>query len=794
MSDSDSKTTDAPTTETPGEGAEPTTTPAAKEPSWKQSLVGLSIAAALVVGVFIGGRLFAPADTKAAATPAAPTDSHAEHQHGAPPAGDKAEAQAEKPATVWTCSMDPQVRVGEPGSCPICGMDLIPAKQGGAAGAASVEMSEDARALAGIQTVEAKRRDVSVELNLVGKVAFDETAKARISARFGGRIERMYVDYEGTQVRKGDHLYQIYSPELWVAQEDLIQAERALSKLPAAASETLRDSIAQVVRAAKEKLKLWELRDWQIRRIAKTRRKTKRVTIYAPSSGVVLSKTADEGAYVKEGQPVYTIADLSRVWVQLDVYESDISWVKWGQSVTFEVAAYPGRRFKGKVAFIAPAMDVKTRTVQVRLTVDNTQSLLKPEMFVRAKLSVPVRKQAGAAAALAGKYVSPMHPEVVSDKPGKCTVCGMNLVPAEEHWLVGPSLRDTKEGQLPLVVPATAPLRSGKRAVVFVEMAGAETPTYILRDVVLGVRAGEWIVVEDGLMEGEHVVAQGAFKLDSALQLRGDRSLMSDDPKPGVDTTAGPADAVDPDVADVPAKLADSLTALRLAVDTKDVDAQALQTSAADVAKWAAKDEAYYILRGPAEHLKTLASGDEKERSSKAGRTAIRVAVDAMWKLAPSTLVLQKEAPLEDDERSRRFLSGLGDAATASSELSKAMAADDWAKSQEASKSLWASLKKLKKRKEARETVDPDVWSSAELMTKDADIAALRKTYRRFNDRFVPLVMLYSAKRESPIQRSYCPMVETDRGGFWLEPKGKLANPYFGASMLRCGTVGAVYE
>jgi len=745
--------------------------------TWTHGRVGLLLAGGMVLAFLAGGSVVGGGDS---ADSEAPVVGHGhDHGHGQ---GKTTPGGEEEASTIWTCSMDPQVRMSEPGRCPICGMDLIPVKAGN--GPPRVEMSEDARRLAGIQTTKVARKEVSIPLSLVGRVAYDETATARIAARFGGRIERMFVDYEGTQVRKGDHLYQIYSPELWVAQEELIQAERALSRLPSGASDVLRDSLQQSARAAREKLKLWELRSWQIRRIAKTRKKTRKVTIYAPTGGIVLKKSVDEGAYVKEGQPIYTIADLSRVWVTLDVYESDVQWIRWGQTVRFEVAAYPGQTFQGKVAFVAPAMDPKTRTVQVRLTVPNTDGMLKPEMYVRARLQVPVQGPTStASASLAGKYVSPMHPEVTADGPGKCTVCGMDLVPAEEHWLVGPALKRGGAIKAPLVVPASAPLVTGKRAVVFVAMAGAKEPTYLLREVVLGPRAGDWYVVKEGLMEGEVVVVEGAFKLDSALQIRGDRSLMSLEPEPTPKPTVNPADAIDPTAKDAVSTASKAIQDAREAAE--EGDGAGLRRAADALVGVVQKDEKLHLLRGPATWLLTAAQDAD---NTKAQQAALR----ELWTLgsAIAPLKLPRVGDMSPPQP-RAFAKALLALAEAAAKLSVTLAADDFEGSQKAAPAVAKAMDKLAK---AKRPLDPVMVAAAMGLPKLSDMAALRSEYGKVSAGLVPMVDAHRGVVKAKLQRSYCPMAFKDTGAYWLEPTGELANPYYGSQMLRCGMVGARYE
>ena len=254
-----------------------------------------------------------------------------------------------------------------------------------------------------------------------------------------------------------------------------------------------------------------------------TREASSRVTLYAPASGIVIDLDVQQGMYVRTGMPMVTIADLSHLWVRLEAYESDLQWLRYGQQVEFTTKAVPGQTFAGTVAFIDPVLDPRTRTVKVRVNVANPDGLLKPEMFVNAIVTARIARGGRVMAQeLEGKSICRMHPDVVKDEPGDCDICGMELVSPEE---IGYAVPDD-EAPLPLVIPASAPLVTGERAVVYVELDDAEQPTFEGRNVVLGPRAGDFYLVESGLEEGERVVVHGAFKIDSALQIQGRASVM----------------------------------------------------------------------------------------------------------------------------------------------------------------------------------------------------------------------------------------------------------------------------
>ena len=447
---------------------------------------------------------------------------------------------SEKKPQVWTCSMHPQIQLPEPGQCPICFMDLIPLDSGDGdeeAGPRELKVSTSAAKLMELETAPVERRPVTVDVRMVGKVDFDETRLAYITAWVPGRIERLFVDYTGIPVRQGDHMLEFYSPEILTAQTELLQALETVRRLQNSTVATVRNTAQATVEAAREKLRLWGLTPEQITEIERRGTASERMTIYAPASGVVVHKNAREGMYVETGTRIYTIADLSRVWVELNAYESDLAWLRYGQTVGFSAESHPGEEFSGKIAFIHPVLDETTRTVKIRVNVDNEDGLLKPGMFVRATVQAEIGADGQVVGTeLAGKWISPMHPEIVKDEPGTCDVCGMPLVPAEELGYVDPDEEKTQNA-VPLVIPASAPLITGRRAVVYVEIPGRDKPTYEGREVVLGPRAGDFYLVKKGLAEGERIVTQGAFKLDAELQIRAKPSMMM--PEQGGDGATG---------------------------------------------------------------------------------------------------------------------------------------------------------------------------------------------------------------------------------------------------------------
>jgi Cu(I)/Ag(I) efflux system membrane fusion protein len=443
------------------------------------------------------------------------------------PEATTAHAQTEtRQAQKWYCSMHPQIVRDRPGLCPICEMELIPMPQGLTAEAAPRELvvSEAAAQLMDVETSPVERRWVAHEIRMVGKVQYDEARVKHIAAWVPGRLDRLYVDFTGTTVRKGDHLVSLYSPQLISAQGELLQAAKTVKNAAPTASEYLTQSATSTLQAAREKLRLLGLTPAQVGEIERSGAPMTHLTIYAPIGGVVIQKLANEGMYVDTGMQIYTVADLSQVWVKLDAYESDLPWIRYGEHVQFTPEAYPGETFTGRVSFIDPVLDPMTRTVKVRVDVPNPHGRLKPEMFVRATVRSQMN-QGGKVMDpdLAGKWICPMHPSVVKAEASACDICGMDLATTESLGYVAPD----GSGPAPLVIPETAPLVTGKRAVVYVKKPDTAVPTFEGREIVLGSKAGNFYVVESGLNEGEQVVTRGNFKIDAALQIQAKPSMMN---------------------------------------------------------------------------------------------------------------------------------------------------------------------------------------------------------------------------------------------------------------------------
>jgi len=403
--------------------------------------------------------------------------------------GDEAPAHehaAARESGVWTCSMHPQIRQPEPGACPICGMDLIPVGSGEdeAASPERVSLSPRARALAKLRTSTVRRQPhASADLKLLGRLEANETSLKAVTSWIDGRIDKLHVKETGKRVRTGQTIATLYSPEVYAAHQDLLVAKRQLARM-AASTPLSRVSADAAYDAARERLTLLGVPDREIDRMEGAKKPTRAVAIRSPFSGTVIERLATEGSYVDTGAALYRVANLRTLWVQLDAYESDLSRISVGQDVHVEVEAVPDAVFEGTVTFIDPVLDAKRRTARVRVQLDNSKGLLRPGMFAEAT-------------------VATKQPEGTPQ---------------------------------PLVVPSTAPLFTGRRAVVYVEVNDGARPSYEARTVRLGPRLGSVYPVVAGLSEGERVVTRGAFALDADLQIRGGSSMMTsaDDREEGV--------------------------------------------------------------------------------------------------------------------------------------------------------------------------------------------------------------------------------------------------------------------
>jgi Cu(I)/Ag(I) efflux system membrane fusion protein len=607
-----------------------------------------------------------------------------------------------------------------------------------------------------------ERRAVDVETRMLGKVQYDETRLGDITAWMGGRIDKLYVDYTGSNVKKGQRTASIYSPELLTAQAELIQSVKAIQNLEKSTLRLVKETAVQTGAAARKKLRLLGLSNKQIDAVIERGTPSDHITLYAPMSGVVIQMDVVEGMYVKTGTRIYAIADLSVVWVVLEAYESDLPWIKLGQQVDFQTEAYPGEVFQGKMVYIDPVVSEKTRTVRVRVNVPNRGGKLKPGMFVSAV-----------------------------------------------NWA------ETKGKEKPLVIPASAPLITGKRAVVYVEVPGKEG-TYEGHEIVLGPRAGNFYVVKSGLSEGDLVVTKGNFKIDSAVQIMGKPSMMN--PQGGSaggshqqqgshrkergSTGASPSFRV-------PAPLATELHHLALTLNELEgtlggrgdleksrrayrdfyqklcaIDPRSLTGRPALVWKELTMllgndailgseadtlEEAERLYKVIHEHFERLRDHFDFESASQ----SVAVGTDV-----PATLKQQLGEVLGHYLKLQEALAGddFQSAKTVGPELERAVKQVDMKLLDDEAHAIWMQV---------LGTMEPGLTK----ILKADNITDIRSGFEPISVGLTAAVEKLGVQTAGPIFEMYCPMAFDDKGATWLQKKEEIRNPYFGAAMLKCGEV-----
>ncbi|HSY50089.1 MAG TPA: efflux RND transporter periplasmic adaptor subunit [Thermoanaerobaculia bacterium] len=371
------------------------------------------------------------------------------------PSAPGAPTAREKKVLFWIDAMNPSYKSDKPGKAHD-GMDLVPVYDEGAgpatstvSGYANVKLTSERQQLIGVQTGMTEVRSLGRTVRTVGRVAVDETRLYKISTKFDGYIEKLYVNVTGQQIRKGQPLLSVYSPDLLATQQDYLLAMRAATQAPS------------LLAAARQRLLLWDVTPAEIRQLEHTGTARKSVTIYSPASGYVLNKIAVEGARVTAGEPLFEIANLDHVWIQADVYESELQFIRMGAAATTTLSYIPGRTWTGRVTFIAPTVDPITRTVKVRSEFDNADGALKPEMFGDVVIQQPVRQV--------------------------------------------------------VVVPESAVLQTGTRSVVFIVK---DDGTFEPREIQVGTKSEGFYEVRSGLEAGVKVATQANFLIDSESRLK----------------------------------------------------------------------------------------------------------------------------------------------------------------------------------------------------------------------------------------------------------------------------------
>ncbi|AEE51342.1 efflux RND transporter periplasmic adaptor subunit [Haliscomenobacter hydrossis] len=286
------------------------------------------------------------------------------------------DTEATAQVVTYTCSMHPQIRQNEPGTCPLCEMDLTPIDATVSNDPLVLEMSEAAIRLADIQTTTVGLgQNAGKKLSLSGKIQPDERAASTQVAHIPGRIEQLFISFTGEQVRKGQAVARMYSPPLVAAQQELLEAIRFKGK----------DS--ELAEAARSKLRYWKVSDAFIQKVEEGGKIQREITLYADRSGVVMTRKVAVGDYVEEGSALFELSNLSQLWALFEAYEADLAHIRVGNAVQFTTPSLPNRRFTGRIAFIDPLIDPQSRTASLRAEIQNPGGLLKPEMFIQGELS-----------------------------------------------------------------------------------------------------------------------------------------------------------------------------------------------------------------------------------------------------------------------------------------------------------------------------------------------------------------------------------------------------------------------
>ena len=570
---------------------------------------------------------------------------------------------------LWTCSMHPQIRMEEPGNCPICGMELIPLVEEDSSSENiadnEIVMNEEAYQLANIQTTIVEKANASKEIRLLGRVKPDERRLYSQVSHIPGRIERLYVNFTGEKVYAGQKIVRIYSPELISAQKELFEAIKS------------KDIYPQLYTASRNKLKLWKLSDKQIDAIEATGKVQEQIDILSDHTGYVMNRNVELGDYIKAGGNLFDIANLSSVWVMFEAYEADIPWIHINDKVSFNIQAISGKTFEGKITYVDPFVSSNTRVAKVRVEVNNPGNKLLPEMYasgiIRAKMK------------------------------------GMENT---------------------IVIPKSAVLWTGKRAVVYVKVPHEKTISFVYREIELGQDMGQFYSVQDGLEEGEVVATNGVFRIDASAQLLGQKSMMNPE---GGKVSTGHNHGGAP-----------------MESDEKEDGVDHSKMDMSD----AKKDDA-------ADHTKMENDTDHTDMNQRITTT------DA-------------------------FKGQLEQVFNAYIKLKDAFVGDDSSTASTSAKTLLNAMKKVDMKQltdhEAHNhwmTISKEVSGSASSISEISDIEEQRSHFKHLSAHLSKGVKLFGVNQK--VYEQFCPMADNNNGAYWLSLDEAIKNPYLGAKMLTCG-------
>ncbi len=616
--------------------------------------------------------------------------------------------------TVWTCSMHPQIRQPDPGLCPICAMDLIPLEGGGdGGGLREVSISPEASALLDIRVSPVVALDGS-QINAIavfGRIAHDERLVTAITARIAGRIDKLFVDFTGIMVSEGEALAELYSPEIYLAQKELIEARDAMDSGPPAVRNTRRI----LYEAAVRKLELLEISPQDIASIQTSDTPSDRITIRSPQAGLVLEKNVTLGSYVKTGEVLFTIADHSRVWLNLEVYESELAFMRKGLPVTFTVEALPGETFTGEIAYIDHLVDAERRFARVRVDVPNPGYRVKPGMFASARILAPA-----------------LPPEM------------------ENEGLV--------------TVPQSAVLRTGDRAVVYVRTAD-EAPTFEGREILLGSLLGDRYIVKVGLAAGETVVTNGAFKLDSELQLKAKPSMMN--PTAGLEER--PAHSAPEDLSGQWQPVLRALARMETGDVSEEIETMTMAVKKVTTDTFQPELKSLWTEFSN-RLLVDFASAKSKDPAS--AKSIVRTSIANAARFLGLPAIGEMAMPADPEAVAR-----LENTIRFYLPLSKALAADDPAAAATAAEKL------------AQAAELPAIKESAESIAASQDLKPQRAAFETLSNSLIDQVRANGLDRVGNAYVIHCPMVGSNKGADWLSSVPEVLNPYYGDSMLDCGSI-----
>ena len=609
------------------------------------------IAAGILILGIILGNVFSGGDSET---------THAEGEHN----------YVQDPVTqLWTCSMHPQIKMEEPGNCPICGMELIPMESSDDSSeniaANEIVMNEEAYQLANIQTTIVEKASADKEIRLLGRVKPDERRLYSQVSHIPGRIERLYVNFTGEKVYTGQKIVRIYSPELISAQKELFEAIKS------------KDIYPQLYTASRNKLKLWKLSDKQIDAIEATGNVQEQIDILSDHTGYVMNRNVELGDYIKAGGNLFDIANLSSVWVMFEAYEADIPWIHINDKVSFNIQAISGKTFEGKITYVDPFVSSNTRVAKVRVEVNNPGNKLLPEMYASGIIKAKMK--------------------------------GMENT---------------------IVIPKTAVLWTGKRAVVYVKVPHEKTISFVYREIELGQDMGQFYSVADGLEEGEVVATNGVFRIDASAQLLGQKSMMN--PEGGK------------------VNVGHNHGGMGMDGDAKNDGVDHSKMDMGDSKK-----------EGETDHSKMEKETDHTDMNQRITTTdAFKSQLEQVF----NAYIKLKDALVDDDSSTA--------SASAKTLLSAMKNVDMKQLTDHNAHSHWMTISK-------------EITESATSISKISDIEKQRSHFKHLSAHLSKGVKLFGVNQK--VYEQFCPMADNNNGAYWLSLDEAIKNPYLGAKMLTCG-------